>query len=197
MIYTELTKKAMEIAFKAHGGVLGKDGLPYIMHPLHVAEGVETEEETIAALLHDVVEDSDYTLEDLRAEGFPETVLEALRLLTHDDGTPYMDYVAKAGKNELARKVKMLDLLHNMDLARMDTVTEEDVLRAEKYEQAFALLLDGDNDWESRELTAEEERMLRQLLSLIKKRVAWETLLTMQESRNIKEAEDRIRAKLH
>ena len=93
----------------------------------------------------------------------------------------------------------MLDLLHNMDLARMDTVTEEDIRRAEKYEKAFALLLDGDDDWEDREFTAEEEKMTKDdeaVPGSYKKRVAWETLLTLEKSRDIEEAEDRIRARL-
>ncbi len=140
MIYTELTKKAMRLAFAAHEGVTGKDGLPYVTHPLHVAEGAETEEETIVALLHDVVEDSDYTLEDLRSMGFPETALEALRLLTHDKGTPYMDYVAKVRENELARRVKLLDMRHNMDTTRLDAMTDADRKRLEKYREAYRLL---------------------------------------------------------
>ena len=144
MIYTELTKKAIRLAFKAHEGVTGKDGLPYVTHPLHVAEGAETEEETIVALLHDVVEDSDYTLQDLQDMGFPETAIEALRLLTHDKEIPYLEYVGTVRENELARKVKKLDMQHNMDVTRLDTVTEKDRARLEKYEKAYRLLTDGE-----------------------------------------------------
>ena len=94
MIYTELTKKAMKIAYDAHHGQLDKGGLPYVFHPWHLAEQMDDEISTIAALLHDVVEDTDWTLEQLEAEGFPPESMEALGLLTHPEGQPYMEYVA-------------------------------------------------------------------------------------------------------
>ena len=91
MLYTELTKKAMKIAFEAHKEQVDKSGLPYIFHPFHLAEQMRTEETVCAALLHDVAEDTDITLEDLRTQGFPERVIGALTLLTHDDAVPYME----------------------------------------------------------------------------------------------------------
>ena len=84
MLYTPLTKKALKLAYAAHAGQVDKAGMPYIFHPYEVALQVQAEEEVCAALLHDVVEDTDWTMEDLRAAGFPETVLEAVQLLTHD-----------------------------------------------------------------------------------------------------------------
>ena len=141
MIYTEMTNKAINLAFAAHAGVIGKDGLPYVTHPLHVAEGAETEEETIVALLHDVVEDTDVTLEDISAMGFSENVMEALALLTHDKNIPYLEYVAKVRENELARKVKILDMHHNMDMTRLGAMPDEVRQRLEKkYAEAWRLL---------------------------------------------------------
>ena len=84
MLYTELTKKAMQICFEAHRDLTDKGGMPYVFHPFHLAEQMETEDETCAALLHDVVEDTGWTHEQLAARGFPPAVMEALRLLTHD-----------------------------------------------------------------------------------------------------------------
>ena len=113
MIYTELTKKAMRICFEAHRGQTDKGGVPYVFHPFHVAEQMQTEEETCAALLHDVVEDTDLTLQMLAAEGFPPAVTDALALLTHDEGTPYLEYVARLKADPVAAAVKLADLRHN------------------------------------------------------------------------------------
>lgn len=141
LLYTPLTKKALRIAARAHKDQTDKTGLPYILHPVIAATGVEGEYETCAALLHDVVEDTDVTLDDLREEGMPEEVLDALSLLTHIDGVPYMDYVAAIKQNHVARAVKLADLSHNMQLERLDEVTEEDLERLEMYKAARALLL--------------------------------------------------------
>ena len=92
MIYTELTKKAMKLCFAAHREQLDKSGIPYIFHPIHLAEQMEDEISCCVALLHDVVEDTEVTLDDLRKD-FPEEVVEIVRLLTHDDTVPYFDYV--------------------------------------------------------------------------------------------------------
>ena len=89
MIYTQLTNKAMQIAYRAHHGQTDRSGVPYVFHPFHLAEQMETEETTVAALLHDVAEDTELTLDDLREMGIPEWVLEALALLTHDPAVPY------------------------------------------------------------------------------------------------------------
>lgn len=140
MIYTPLTKLATRLAYAAHAGQFDRSGLPYICHPLHVAESMPDELTTITALLHDVVEDSDWTLEGLRLEGFPEEVLEALMLLTHDKAVPYMDYVAAVAQNPVAKAVKLADLAHNSDLTRLNEITEKDRERLEKYEKAAAFL---------------------------------------------------------
>lgn len=140
MIYTIVTKRAMVIAYNAHHGQLDRTGIPYIYHPVHLAEQMRTEEETAAALLHDVVEHSGVTLEDLRAQGIPEPVVEAVRLLTHAEGVAYMDYVAALKPNPITKAVKLADLAHNSDTTRLESVSDADKQRLEKYAQAKALL---------------------------------------------------------
>ena len=117
MIYTELTNKAMKIAYAAHHGQVDYNGIPYIFHPIHLAEAMDDEISCCAALLHDVVEDTDVTMEELAAE-FPAEVIEALKLLTHDNGTDYFDYVRAIKTNPIVVKVKLADLAHNSDQAR-------------------------------------------------------------------------------
>lgn len=140
MLYTALTKKALKLCFEAHKGQTDKSGIPYVFHPFHLAEQMETEETVIAALLHDVVEDTAYTLQDLAEMGFPETVIAALRLLTHDDAEPYMEYVARIKGNPIAKAVKLADLRHNSDLNRLDLIDEKALRRVQKYKDAAALL---------------------------------------------------------
>jgi len=140
MIYTEMTNKAVKLAYEAHQGQFDKSGLPYVFHPFHLAEQMDTEETVTVALLHDVVEDTDYTLEDLRNMGFPDTVMDALTLLTHDPSVPYMEYVERLKTNPIARAVKLADLTHNSDLSRLPVVTEKDLERVEKYHIAMNLL---------------------------------------------------------
>ena len=140
MIYTPLTKKALRLCFDAHREQVDKTGLPYVVHPFHLAEQMKDEYTTVCALLHDVVEDTDYTLDDLRGMGFPDPVVDALALLTHDPAVPYMDYVKVIATNPIARKVKMADLRHNSDLSRMDEVDEWALKRTEKYKKALAYL---------------------------------------------------------
>jgi (p)ppGpp synthase/HD superfamily hydrolase len=140
MIYTEMTKKAMKIAYKAHEGQTDKSGVPYIFHSYHVAEQMDTEDGVITALLHDVVEDTPLTLSYLEKEGFSKTVLEALSLLTHDRSVPYMDYILGLRHNALALKVKLADLKHNSDISRLDQPDQKDMERLQKYRQALACL---------------------------------------------------------
>ena len=111
MLYTPLTKKAIKLAYIAHKDQYDKAGLPYITHPLHLAECMNDEYTTIAALLHDIVEDTDITFDDLSKE-FPKDVIDVLKLLTHQKGVPYMDYIAKIKTNDIAKAVKIADLRH-------------------------------------------------------------------------------------
>ena len=140
MIYTPLTKKALRLCFDAHREQVDKTGLPYVFHPFHLAEQMKDEYTTVCALLHDVVEDTDCTLDDLRSMGFPDAVVDALALLTHDPAVPYMDYVKVIATNPIARKVKMADLRHNSDLSRMDEADEWALKRTAKYKKALAYL---------------------------------------------------------
>ena len=139
MIYTELTKKAMKLAYEAHRDQADKGGLPYVFHPFHLAESMPDEISCAVALLHDVAEDTPVTVEEIGKMGFPREVTEALSLLTHDPAVPYPEYVARLRENPVARRVKLADLRHNSDVSRLEPgqVKPE---RLEKYAAAIALL---------------------------------------------------------
>lgn len=140
MIYTEMTKKALRLSFNAHKEQVDKSGIPYVYHPFHLAEQMDSEVTATVALLHDVVEDTDYTIDDIIAMGFPKSVTDALTLMTHDMSVPYMDYVAKIKSNPIAKAVKLADLRHNSDISRLDTVDENVKDRLRKYSAAIELL---------------------------------------------------------
>ena len=132
MIYTEQTKKALKLCFEAHKEQVDKSGMPYVFHPFHLAEQMQTEETTVVALLHDLVEDTDYTIDDLTSMGFSKTVTDAIAFMTHADGVAYMDYVREIKNNPIAKAVKLADLKHNSDLTRLDIVDEKALKRKEK-----------------------------------------------------------------
>lgn len=133
--------RAFFIAARAHKGQRDKGGKPYIFHPLNVSLNVKGKDEKIVALLHDVIEDTAYTIDDLKF--FTEDQREALLLLTHDKDIPYMTYIEAIKKNKIARRVKLADLDQNMKLKRLKTVTEKDLERLEKYKRARDLLMEG------------------------------------------------------
>ncbi len=137
---TEKERLAYEIASVAHKGQVDKAGKEYINHPLTVASYCNSEDERIVALLHDVVEDTNVTLEEL-SKIFDSNIIEALRLLTHRDDEPYLEYVEKIKENKLAKAVKIADLTHNMDLSRFKNPTKWDYERVEnKYKPAMEIL---------------------------------------------------------
>lgn len=142
MIYTALTKKALQIAFDAHKDQLDRAGVPYVFHPVHLAEQMPDEISVAAALLHDVVEDTGITFDALSMRGITQEVIGILRLLTHDPAVPYMDYVQriKDSQNPHAIRIKLADLAHNADASRLDAVTPEDIKRFQKYVAARRLL---------------------------------------------------------
>ncbi len=140
MIYTALTKKAMEICYRAHEGQLDKGGMPYVFHPLHVAEQMEDEYSTCVALLHDTVEDGGIELFELYEADFPEEIIKTVDILTRREDEPYMEYIERLKKNSLAVKVKLADLNHNSDMSRLNIITKWDMERKEKYEKAIAIL---------------------------------------------------------
>ena len=138
----DLLEKAIKIAIDAHHGQKDKSGNPYIFHPLEVMRNVSSINAKIVAILHDVVEDTSITLEDLQKEGFSEEVLQALKLLTHDKSTPYMDYINSLKNNPLAKEVKIADLRHNMDISRIPNPSDKDYKRLEKYKNAILILIE-------------------------------------------------------
>lgn len=141
MINTKLTRLASKIAYKAHEGQVDKAGVPYIFHPIHIAEQMDTENSCIVALLHDVVEDSDITINYL-SKYFSEEVMAALKILTKNENDDYVEYIKRVKTNKLATKVKLKDLKHNSDLTRLDIVTDEDRERSTKYINAIRYLED-------------------------------------------------------
>ena len=138
MIYTELTIKAMNLAYNAHHGQFDKGGVPYIFHPIHLAEEMDDEISTCVALLHDTVEDTAVTLEELAAQ-FPREVVEAVDLLTHRANVDYFDYVRAIRQNPVAVRVKLADLAHNGDPKRICNQGNQE-RRREKYAAARAIL---------------------------------------------------------
>ena len=146
MYYSDMVLKAAKIAYTAHAGQYDKAGYPYFMHPYHLADGFSDEESVIVALLHDVVEDTDLTLEDLKREGFSDEVIAALSLLTHVKGVPYLEYVARIAENPLARRVKIADLRHNTDVTRGADTPHFAKKREECYYPALKLLLQAEED---------------------------------------------------
>lgn len=140
MVYTKLTMKAMEIAYAAHNMQKDKAGVPYIFHPIHLAEQMEDEEATVVALLHDVIEDTKISSADLLKEGIPHSIVEAVVMLTKDDKENYFDYIRRIKDNELAKKVKIEDLKHNLDETRLLKSTNKDKERREKYKKSIEIL---------------------------------------------------------
>ena len=128
MIYTKITNKAMMVAYNAHHGQVDKCGIPYIFHPIHLAEQMDDEISCTVALLHDVVEDTEITIKDL-AKLFPVEVIDAVNILTRNKETSYYEYIEALKSNKVAVKVKLSDLDHNLDITRM---TYEDSLESAK-----------------------------------------------------------------
>ena len=131
MIYTDMTKKAMRVMYEAHKDQYDKGGVPYVFHPMIVANDMKSEVSTVVALLHDVVEDTDIKLSDLSV--FGDDVILALSLLTRSSNDDYYDYIERLSVNDIAREVKIADLKNNSDLNRLDNITEKDLKRRQKY----------------------------------------------------------------
>ena len=135
-----LIEKSLQIALHAYAGKTDKAGREYILHPLRVMAKMKTDLEMSAALLHDVLEDSDITAEELLAEGIPAEVVEAVQYLSKNEEEEYLDFVARAKKNRLAAKVKMADIEDNIDILRLTSLNEYDLARIQKYHAAWHLL---------------------------------------------------------
>ncbi|WEK06923.1 MAG: HD domain-containing protein [Candidatus Pseudomonas colombiensis] len=133
-------ERAIAIAAMAHEGQVDKGGAPYILHPLQVMLRLQDPEARTVAVLHDVVEDSPVSLEDLREQGFGEGVLSALEALTKREGEDYQAFVERAGRDPLARQVKLADLAENSDLSRIPAPSAKDLERVAKYRRAIDYL---------------------------------------------------------
>lgn len=138
--YDELLKLAEKVAAEAHKNQVDKGGHPYIEHPRAVASFLNNTEYKIIGFLHDVVEDTPITLEDLKKMGFTDRIVNSVRLVTKTENYVYEEYLSDIKKDEGARNVKMADLKHNMDLSRIPNPTEKDMKRIEKYKKSFAFL---------------------------------------------------------
>ena len=131
---------AIQIAAQAHKGQPDKAGAPYILHPLRMMMRLKTEAEMITAILHDVIEDTDWTIEKLREKGFSEEVLEAVECVTNREGESYEQFIERAGKNPIARQVKIADLEDNMNIQRIGEIKPKDLKRLEKYHKSWSVL---------------------------------------------------------
>jgi (p)ppGpp synthase/HD superfamily hydrolase len=133
-------ERALQIAVQAHAGQKDKNGEPYIFHPIRVMTRCKSPQARIVALLHDVVEDTSVTFEQLSAEGFPPEILSVLRLVTHAKETPYEEYIQTISTNAIATEVKIADLEDNSDIQRLREVDERSVARLRRYLAAYRLL---------------------------------------------------------
>ena len=136
-----LLDKALHFAIHGHYGQKDKGNNPYILHPLRLMMKMETEDEMVVAVLHDLLEDTHYIDDDLREDGFPENIIEAILAMTHVDGESYMDYIKRIKQNTLATKVKIADLKDNSDLSRIPNPSKRDEERVQKYRKALDYLL--------------------------------------------------------
>lgn len=153
-------ERALQIAAAAHEGQTDKEGLPYILHALRVMMGVKDRAAQIVAILHDVVEDTSVTHDDLRAAGFSDEILEAVRLVTHEKSEPYADYVVRCKANPIARQVKLSDLADNSRLDRTilrPNQFDRDIARIRKYVLSYKYLTDQLSEADYRRLMTEDE----------------------------------------
>jgi (p)ppGpp synthase/HD superfamily hydrolase len=153
-------EKALQIAARAHEGQKDKEGHPYILHPLRVMQGVQGEVARIVGVLHDVVEDTAVTLDDLRMAGFSEAVLEGVRCVTHVRSEPYADYVIRCKANEAARQVKLADLEDNSRLSRAILRPDrmaQDLARTRRYILSYKFLTDQISEEQYRALMREDK----------------------------------------
>lgn len=149
MIYTDNTKKAINLMYKYHNGQFDKSGLPYVFHPFTVAFNMKDEETCIVALLHDIVEDTPCTFEELETM-FSEEIADAIKLMTHSAEEDYFSYIERLSNNRIASMVKISDLRHNSDESRLNNITEKDIKRIEKYKKALGILLSKWSDYDKK-----------------------------------------------
>nr|DAF06821.1 MAG TPA: Guanosine polyphosphate pyrophosphohydrolases/synthetase [Caudoviricetes sp.] len=136
----ELLKKALQIATDAHMHQVDKGGMPYILHPIRVANKCKTNEERMVALLHDTIEDTEVTEAYLLSEGFPRNIVNAILSVTRNKNESYEDFIKRSRLNPIGRQVKLHDLEDNMDITRLNELTEKDICRLNKYLKAYKYL---------------------------------------------------------
>lgn len=141
----DLIENSMNIALRAYAGQKDKAGKTYILHPLRLMLKMDTEEEMAVALLHDAIEDSDFTADDLLYEGVPQAVVDAVVLLSKHDGEDYADFIQRVAGNPLARKVKIADIEDNINVLRLDSLKQKDLERVAKYHRAWMSLTSSDS----------------------------------------------------
>jgi len=135
-----LLEKALQIAVKAHSGQIDKAGSAYIFHPIRVSNRCSTDDERIVALLHDTIEDTEVTTEYLLMEGFPRNIVDAILSVTRNEDESYDDFIKRSRLNPIGRQVKLHDLEDNMDITRLNELTEKDIYRLNKYIKAYKYL---------------------------------------------------------
>ncbi len=135
-----LVDRAFNLANERHANQFDKAGIPYIEHPITVAESFDDSDLKIVALLHDIVEDADVTLDELKSLGFRDKHVRAINAITKRDGEQYEEYLSRVKNNYLARKVKIADISHNMDTSRLTSLGAKDIRRLEKYKKALEYL---------------------------------------------------------
>ena len=140
MNWKELYDRALQIAIQAHRGQKDKSGREYVMHPIRVAERCINPRAKIVALLHDTIEDTEVTVDYLREQGFPGEIISGVLSVTKQEGEDYETFVARAAENPIGREVKIADLEDNMDIRRLEVLTDEDVTRLKKYLKAWQYL---------------------------------------------------------
>ena len=135
-------QRAIEIALEAHKGALDKGGNPYILHPLRLMLQMDSEEEMVVAILHDVVEDSEkWNFDKLHKEGFSKKIINSLRSITKEnENEDYEKFIDRSMKDEIGRKVKVADISDNLDISRLKELTDKDILRINKYKKALEKL---------------------------------------------------------
>lgn len=138
--YQKQLELALELVLKNHSNQVDKGGNPYVEHPIWIMSNVKGQKCKITALLHDIIEDTDLTINDLKEYGFDEEIIEAVRLLTRENGVSYNEYIKRLITNPIASKVKLKDLEHNMDLTRLKEVSEKDIKRQEKYKKVHKFI---------------------------------------------------------
>ena len=138
--FDELREKAMQIAIKVHEGQVDKGGNDYINHPIRVSENCSLDEEKIVALLHDTIEDGDITADYLLMQGFPREIVDAILSVSRNKYEDYFDFIQRCKVNPIGCRVKIADLKDNMDITRLNELTEKDINRLKKYHKAYKML---------------------------------------------------------